>query len=474
MSNASLKIAEQPRDEVVVQAAATSSGGSLAKLVRGGVWTLGGRIWTALAGVIGAMCWVRVLSHEAMGDYNLAQALVMYGGVCGSLGFSLLVVRLTSAHLAAGRVTLARRALRRCLSLAMVGSLLLGATYYLVAPYVLGEYPESKYPDLLRNHLLMTAWLMIVPVSLVMAESFRGLHNIKDSVLFGGAAFQTVFIAGALVFYWLTGFGFEAMLWLAVAGASANLLLGFLRLNQEVARLVPAPTEPQGMELGTRELLSESLPLMLNLLFGMAIASLDLWIVALFFLRDDMANYGLAARIVLVIIMPVQVLQGVIPPMIAELHELKKRTELERLLRGSATVAAIPSFFAMVLILTTSYWSIPWLFGSSFSPAAWPLMILTFGQLISVLTGSPNFLLMMTGHQRPAAVCGVLALLLLVSLSAICSSVWGVNGVAVAAGIALSAYKVSLAWLGWRLLHVRTWVDPTLQSVKQLLAQRRR
>lgn len=450
-----------------------AGGGALGKLVRGGVWTFGGRIWLALTGVIGTACWTRVLSHAEMGDYQFAQTLVIYAGILGSLGFSLLVVRLTSAHLAAGRAELARQAIARCLTLALGGSVALGVLYYLLAPYVF-----QKYPSLIVNHGLMTAWLVLVPVSLVMAESFRGLHNIRDSVFFGGAAFNAVYIAGAVLFAWLGGFGFTAMLVLAACAAAINLALGLLLLQRSVAGLKSTPGDivagARYPQLGNGELLREALPLMLNLLFGLLIGTLDLWIVGLWFTRSDMANYALAARVVLVMVMPSQIVQGVIPPMISELHELGKRRELEQLLRGSATVAAIPSFLAMLVILLAGGWIVPLLFTANFGPAAITLSILTFGQMISVLAGSPNFLLMMTGHQRAAAVCGVAALVLLAALAAVLGYHWGPNGVAVAAGISLSVYKVSLAILGWRLLNVKCWVDPTLSSVRHLIAQRRK
>lgn len=470
MSDASLEAAAPPSDAVApAEPVAARSGGSLAKLLRGGVWTLAGRVWIALAAVVGAACWARVLSLPEMGDYQFAQTLVIYGGILGSLGFSLLVVRLTSAHVAAGRTHLARRSIARCLLLAWVGSIGLGVAYYFLAPLVLWQYQA-----LLANHALMTVWLVLVPITLVTAEAFRGLHNIRDSVLFGGAAFQAVFIGGALLFWWLGGFGFRDMLILAVCGAVANLAVGMLCLRRSVAQIASEGEAPFAAHISNRELLHESLPLMLNLLFGLAIGTLDLWIVGLWFARSDMAIYSLAARVVLVMILPVQIIQGVIPPMIAELHELKKRDELEQILRGSATVAAVPSFLAMLLILTTGWWTMPLLFTASFGPAALTLSILTVGQMVSVLAGSANFLLMMTGHQRPAALCGIAALALLAMLAAVLGSVWGPNGVAVAAGISLSVYKVSLALLGWRLLNVRCWIDPTLASVRGLLAQRRR
>ena len=43
----------------------------------------------------------------------------------------------------------------------------------------------------------------------------------------------------------------------------------------------------------------------------------------------------------------------------------------------------------------------------------------------------------------------------------------------VAAGLSLTVYKVSLALLGWRMLGVKTWIDPTFGSVRRLIAQRR-
>lgn len=465
MSEGTLEAAD-PADPVA------KPGGSLGKLVRGGIWTFGGRIWLALAGVVGTACWTRVLSHAEMGDYQFAQTLVIYGGIIGSLGFSLLVVRLTAAHLAAGRVELARQTIARCLLLALAGSLTWGVFYYFVAPFVF-----EKYPSLLANHGLMTLWLILVPVTLVMAESFRGLHDIRDSVLFGGAAFNFVYIGGAVIFAWLGGLGFTSMLVLATCAAAFNLAMGLLLLRKRVAGLKAATgdivTGAHYVQLGSGELLREALPLMLNLLFGLLIGTLDLWIVGLWFRREDMANYALAARVVLVIVMPSQIVQGVIPPMISELHELGKRHELEQLLRGSATAAAIPSFLAMLVILLAGGWIVPVLFTDNFGPAAFTLSLLTFGQMISVLTGSPNFLLMMTGHQRSAAVCGVAALILLSVLAAVLGHVWGPNGVAIAAGISLSVYKISLALLGWQLLNVRCWVDPTLSSLFHLMAQRR-
>lgn len=447
-------------------------GGSLGKLLRGGIWTLGGRVWIAAAAVIGTACWARVLSHAEMGDYAFAQTLVLYGSICGSLGFGLLTVRLTPAHLAAGRVELARHSISQCLLLSLGGSLLWGALYYVAAPLVF-----TNYPALMANHLLMTLWLTMVPVSLVMAESFRGMHDIRESVLFGGAAFQAVFISGAVLFAWLTGFDFTAMLMLAVLGAAANLALGYWWLQHRMSQLTKPeharPTADLAVPHSTKEMLAESLPLMLNLLLATLMLTMDLWIVGLAFTPDDMANYGLAARVVLVIIMPTQIVQGVIPPMISELYQLKKRDELENLLRGTATLAAIPSCLAMLLILTTAQWSIPWIFGADFGPAAWTLMLLTFGQLVSVLVGSANFLLMMTGHQRPAVLCGVAALVVLAGLSALLGWYWGPNGVAVAAGISMTVYKVSLTLVAWRMLGIRCWVDPTLGSVWKLLASRR-
>jgi O-antigen/teichoic acid export membrane protein len=267
------------------------------------------------------------------------------------------------------------------------------------------------------------------------------------------------------------------MLLLATGAAAANLALGLFWLQRSMtSELNTAHGIAVGVrysQLGNRELLRDALPLMLNWLLGGLIGTLDLWIVGLWFTRNDMANYALAARVVMVMVMSTQIVQGVIPPMISELYELNKRRELEQLLRGSATAAAIPAFLAMLVVLLAGGWIVPLLFTDNFGPAVFTLSLLTFGQMISVLTGSPNFLLMMTGHQRAAAICGVGSLVLSAALAAVLGYYWGPNGVAVATGISLSFYKISLALLGWRLLGVKCWVDPTLSSVRQLIAQRR-
>jgi O-antigen/teichoic acid export membrane protein len=436
---------------------------ALKKLLKGGVWTLLGRVWTAAAAVVAVSVWARVLPHEEMGDFNLAQTLVTYGAIVGCLGFNVLVVRLASTQLALERPALARRAILRSFAVTAISAIVMGVVYFFVAPYAL-----PKYQALVAGNALMALWLILVPLGAVTAEAFRGLHEIRNSVLFGGAAFQAIYIGSAAVLSLSSGFGFTAMLVLAVSAASLNLLIGQWLLYRHLTQLGGADDIETPPEMAVGALLSESLPLMLNLLLGIVIATLDVWIVALWYDRDVFANYGLAARIVLVLIMPIAIVQGVIPPMIAELHELNKKAELETLLQGTTTASALASLVPLAGAVLLGPWLITLLFGADFAPAATTLLILAVGQAVSLLAGSPNFVLMMTGRQRIAAVIGVGAVVVLFAAAWPLGRLWGANGVAAAAALGLAVYKIALALVAWRTLGVKTWFDPTFASVWRL------
>ena len=114
----------------------------------------------------------------------------------------------------------------------------------------------------------------------------------------------------------------------------------------------------------------------------------DLWIAGLWCPHDQLALYGAARRLVLLVALPLQMMNLTVMASIAELFGQRRLGDLEHLLRSSALYAALP---ACVFIAGLIVWGGPLLellFGPFFRQAATALSILGIGQLFLVGVGS--------------------------------------------------------------------------------------
>lgn len=92
------------------------------------------------------------------------------------------------------------------------------------------------------------------------------------------------------------------------------------------------------------------------------------------------------------------------------------------------------------------------LFGPDYVQGYWPLVIFLIGQSVRVMGGMNGHLLALGGHQvRSAALC-VVAVVLLVGLSAILTPLWGLVGIALAMLVAELVWAIGLGWLTQQLV----------------------
>ena len=101
----------------------------------------------------------------------------------------------------------------------------------------------------------------------------------------------------------------------------------------------------------------------------------DSWVLGAFRPQSDVALYGEAARLMLIVGTPFVVgLSAVVRPIISELHAQGKKRELERSMRAVATLAGVPAIFALVAFLLAGL-ILAFLFGDFYREAATVLAV---------------------------------------------------------------------------------------------------
>src|SRR5258706_8662917 len=108
--------------------------------------------------------------------------------------------------------------------------------------------------------------------------------------------------------------------------------------------------------------------------------------------------------------LPLFVMNGVVAPMIAELWAKGRVRDLETMLRGATTLAAIPSILGFVVVAIAGGPILQLTYGHHFGRGGHIFAILAFGVAFGVAAGSCNFALIMTGHHRVVAVASAITL----------------------------------------------------------------
>ena len=401
------------RTEQISHAAATEAERSMhsltGKLVTGSAWAFTGKIASAFCGLAANAILARLLIPEALGAYFLTYSLVSIAALVAQLGLGQTVVRLVAESMSRDLPGRAAKSVRLVIRLGGLGVLVVAAALILGAgTWLAWEVFDST---LMAGVItLVPLWVAVTAFPNLLAEIFRGFHDIRLATLFGGVVTA---VLNALLFagLWLLQghSSLEDVLILAIAAGTTNTLMAGIFLWRKIR-----PMEGNG-QIATREVLTISWPLWLSNMTLFILTQADLWILGIYRAPDEVAVYGAAARLVMAVATPLIVANAVLPPIVAEMYTQDRKQELQRALRATATIAGIPTIAVLIVFMFFGAPIMGMVYGDFYRTGATVLVLLSLGHLVNAAAGSCGLVLMLTGHQmamlRISLFSGVLAVL---------------------------------------------------------------
>jgi O-antigen/teichoic acid export membrane protein len=423
------------------------------RLVRGSSWAFLGRVLALPAGMLQAMLLARLLTPGELGTYFLAMSLAGLAAIVAQLGMGRTMVLLVASALATDRPAAARHAIR----VAIIATCLAGSLVALALADGPGRWLTLLLEDAAGlQAVLGTVALMLVALALIdlYAEIFRGFHELRWASLFGDQLLHRITLVGCISAVWLAGLAvdLEAVVLIALGSASAVLLAGGLVLRRRLAGLAR-----HGAAWPTATVLRHGPPFLAVRLNIWLLAGADLWVLGMFRPAEEVAIYGAASRIAMIVGMPLNVANAALAPMIAELFSRSRTAQLERAVRAAATLSALPS----LLLLGIYVWQGDALLGLVFTDAyarGYPILILlALGQWLHVLLGSCGISLTMTGNQRDVMRTSIWVGVVTVSGFLAVAEPFGMVGIGSVAAASILLYNGVLAWQARRRVGIRTW-----------------
>src|SRR5215211_7764151 len=377
----------------------------------------------------------------------LALTIVSLGAVVGSLGLPKTVVGLVAENMGVGRPERVHRGIRTVLGLGVFGALGIGLAYLWVGDLVSQYLFHSSL--LVGVTGLLAGWIAIAVVQEITAETFRGFHDIRLATLLGGLAtagksgglIMRVMLLGVLVLLWVRSehTSLATVMLVCIGSGSMSVVLSLWLLYDKVSSLGSSEGTADEEPVSAKEILDDATPFLAIALTWFVLLSADLWILGALGSLKEVGIYGAASRLVAFVVMPLLIVNLVLPPIVAEMYAQGRTGRLERTLRTFSTLAGIPSLLVLLVFMLLGGPILGLVYSEpiySSHTAVLVLLILSAAQL--------------TGHQRSMLRVSLLTSPLFFVVAILATQRYGPVGVACAAGATTTLQNVIMVLLAKR------------------------
>lgn len=439
----------------------------LARIAQGMGWASLGRIVLMISTVFVAGLATRLLPPSEAGAYFLGLSIATSLGTVAEFGLGRAAVRLIAESLAREMPGTARAAIHLVWRLGAIT--IVGVGLLIASP--LGEWLTDKVFDSVQ--LTEVLWLVALLAALracgqIRAEIFRGFNKIGFASTFKGVDANLV-AAGILGLVYLTipQFGtLKTVLGITCLAWVPGLLAGMYLIRRRTAALL-GPSDTTG-----REVLGIAWPIMLTGLGALLLGQGDLWIVGATLSEDDVALYGAALRLVVLVGVPLTIVNSVVPPIIAELNVKSQKDRLQEVLQATAGGATAGAALLLAIFLLGGDTVLGIAFGPYYEDGATILVILALGHFLNVAFGSCTFVLTMTGNEKKSMAITASSAVVMLAFAPLLGTFYGGPGVAAAATVGLTMRNIASWMMAKKLTGLWTHASPRplLRASKRLLS----
>ncbi|HWN43667.1 MAG TPA: polysaccharide biosynthesis C-terminal domain-containing protein [Thermoanaerobaculia bacterium] len=444
---ASLTVAGQP---------ARSTAPSDRQLRRGGALFGFNQVLGLGLGFLGSMFLVRIATPGEVASYLLLLQAIMAVGILLQLGLGPAALRFAPMSRGEGGVTATALLRRRLFGLQVAIWAVVVPPFALAWPWIARRLDAPE---------LASASLFVVGAAVLASFGHLVHHYLRAFRMYSVVATLSHPVPRGLILG-----GYLALWALGVRDVPWEFLISIFVLSQLVTALgfalaLKATSTGEASEARTASsppdigvILGATTALGLRSAALVVLLSSDLWILSWARSHEEVAIYGVAARVLQVISAIPAMANFIVPQEFSMLYADGRKEEMERLARTASTSVAMLSFLALLSMLALGRPLIHFAFGDTYLPSWSILMILAVGSFWDTACGSAGYALQMSGHHNRLLGLSAAAAAFNIAISALLAPVLGGHGVALGTAISLIALNMSMVWSARKLVGVRTFV----------------
>lgn len=320
---------------------------------------------------------------------------------------------------------------------------------------------------------LVALWLVVTVIMSLLAEICRGFHHISAAIFYGGALTglgNILIVSIVLTVIWFTSaeISLKQLLVLFIVAGLFLSLFSILKLRKRLQ--VSQKEEYSG---SIKRLFAMAWPFWLSSMALILMTHAEIWMLGYLRPPEEVAAFGLVARLALLVSFPLVIVNSVLPPLISELYANDDIKKMERMLRGAAGLTTLLSLLVFLLLLSLGDWLPRFLFGDIFAGNWNIMMILATGWLFHVWAGSGGFVLNMTDNQKSAMIINIFVGSLTLVAGYHLTDMYGGLGMAIASSSGIVLVNILMLLVIKSKLDIRIYAGISgLKDVKSELTKR--
>jgi O-antigen/teichoic acid export membrane protein len=442
------------------------------RLLRGGIIAVIGKSAIAIGVLLVNVLVARLLSPEETGLFLLALSIVTVAAVFADFGFSKTLLRVIPEAMAMAEE---KRAMSHIWHVFIAAILTITTVViFLLSPA--GDWLAARLshgPVLGELMPLVALWLVVTVILGLLAETCRGFHHIAAAIFYGGALtglgnILVVSLTLAIAWFAAVEISLKQLISIFILSGLLLLLLAILKLRKRFQN------RQKGENSGSiKQLFIMAWPFWVSSMALILITHAEIWMLGYLRPPEEVAAFGLVARLALLVSFPLIIVNSVLPPLISELYANDDINKMERMLRGSAGLTTLLSRAIFLILLTLGDWLPQFLFGDYFAGNWNIMMILAGGWLFHVWAGSGGFVLNMTDNQKSAMIINIFVGGITLIVGYWLTDKYGGLGMAIASSSGIVLVNIIMLLVIRSKLDIRIYAGITgLRDVKSELARR--
>lgn len=413
-----------------------------------------GLIFLAQAGI------ARFWGAEILGDYLIITAVVNIVALVMPLGFQTIGTYFVAEYAARGDRSMLMAFLRRSYGHVLVT----GGLVFLLFEPVAGLFGATGQ---LFSQLAAPLTIFIVATAVIFTNSalLVGLRR-PIAGLAAEAICRPLLIIGAFLIFtamMMPDARLISMFWWLALG---YVIIGLVQFGIVVISVRKVPAEQPSRPAENGRWWRFAAPWVIIALATDFFFDLDLLILSAYLSREELAIFGVCARIFALISFGVAAVYAVTVPDIFEAEARNDRAGFHGRI-GEANLIASAVALALVASVGLGGHFILGVFGAGFAAGTWPLVVLSLGLLVRAIFGPASLVLSI--HDRPYASLPAIAtgFAILIGGNHLLVPTYGVLGAAFAALLAIFVWSASLWLTAYRLLGVDVSIVARLRVMQR-------
>ena len=435
----------------------TETDSAVVSVAKGGGFLAAGSLFDYVARFVVALVMARVLGVDDYGAYNLSVSLAFVVAGVANLGLDAAMERYLAVFTRRGDSGGVRGTLRLGVGVSLIGAIVTSAIFYLTAPSIAAATADSaSVVPLFRLAALAVPILTMTTVLSAAARGFLRMDHSSFAEKVVQPLVRTVLIVGLAV----VGFDARAAVVIFLGSFAAALVVLVRLISQRVA----AEPGPAVVRPHVKEIAAFSFPFWLAGMLTQVRKNVQPVLLGVFNNLASVGIFSVASSAQLVGHAVYLSISKSLRPILAGVLDAGDHAAAQRLYRTTTrwTILTNLPLFVMTVLYPSVILSV---FGESFTAGASALVILAFGELASVGTGTCGTVIDMSGYNRVKVINKFVWVGLSLGLNVVLIPRYGIIGAASAAVGATASIQFIRVIEVWRLAGLTPWDRLTLKPL---------